>query len=130
VANVVVVLVGALMVVAIVSVIRRHRVSLVSRRGTSIGADLGTLGDQPRVRIREAVPDGAERVRVVLAPESGQDLDLVVSLTDPDFGLDLLQRWARAGTVLAIVIPPGSHLVRLRSIEDQQPITLRRLDAG
>ena len=31
---------------------------------------------------------------------------------------------------LAIVMPPDSRIVRLRSIDDLQPLTLRRVDEG
>ena len=54
------------------------------------------------------------------------DLDLVVVLRDEDFGLELLDQWQQSQAVLAIVMPPGSRLVRLRSIDDLQPVTLRR----
>ena len=53
-----------------------------------------------------------------------------MSLGADDSGFDLLHEWRRSASPLAIVIPPGSRLVRLRSIDSLQPLTLRRLDAG
>ena len=87
-ANVVVVLVVVLLIGYAVSVVNRRRSSLVAQRGTSIGADLGALSDQPRVRVREVSRDGTDRLRLVLSPEAdpgdgprrepGPDLERVI----------------------------------------------------
>jgi hypothetical protein len=116
----------------------RHRRGLVAERGTSIGSDLGALADQPRVRILTVTQEGPDRVRVVLIPDehpvnsprlaTSADLDLVVSLNEDESGLALLREWKRSESWLAIVFPPDSHLVRLRSIDSLQPLTLRRVD--
>ncbi len=137
-AGVVLVLVILLLAGLAVSFVRRRHGTLVAKRGMSIGADLGTMSDQPRVHVTKVAITGPDRVRVLLAPESPQpdnprrispsDLDLVVSLEEGELGLDLLREWQRSACPLAIVVPPGSRLVRLRSIEDLQPLTLRRLD--
>jgi hypothetical protein len=133
VSNVVLVL-GILVVVSfVVSVVHRRRRGLVAERGMSIGADLGALGDQPRVHVRAVTREAQDRVRLVLTPEvdsegSAFDLEFVVELRVEDFGNGLLQAWSRSGSPLAIVIPRGSRLIRLRSIDDLQPLTLRRLD--
>jgi hypothetical protein len=135
----VVVLLVVLLVIGIaVRVLQQRRSSLVPKRGTSIGADLGALSDQPRVRVREVTTIGPDRVRLVLAPETDpadgpglttpSDLALVVSLREEEPGFELLHQWKRSASSLAIVIPPDSHLVRLRSIDDLQPLTLRRVD--
>ena len=79
---------------------------------------------------------GPDRVRLVLTPETDRghelspssDLDFVVLLSDEEFGLDLLQEWKRSESSIAIVIPPDSRIVRLRSVDDLQPLTLRRVD--
>src|SRR5258708_2457670 len=121
----------------------RHRGrGIVARRGMSIGADVGALADKPRVRVRSVMIEGPDRVRVVLTPEPGgpeggapgvgpgvgpgtsPDLDLVVALNEDEFGFELLHEWKRSGTSIAMVIPPDSRLVRLRSIDDLQPLTL------
>jgi hypothetical protein len=129
VANIAVVVVIALVVAAVVYRLRRHGDGIVARRGMSIGADLGAMGDRPRVRVRAVTPAGADRVRLLLAPEAvAAEMDLVVALGEDEFGFDLLQRWQRSQCLLAIVIPPDSHLVRLRSIDDLQHLTLRRAD--
>ncbi len=122
------VLVLVLFAVAL-SFVRRNRRSFVPRRGSSIGADLGALADQPRVQVVSVTQLGPERARLVLRPElEGPDLDLVVVLREGELGFELLHDWNRDGSLLAIVIPPGSRLVRLRSIDDLQPLTLRRAD--
>ena len=128
--SVVLVLLLALMVAFLVSVIQRRRRSLVGKRGTSIGADLGALSDQPRVRVADLITIGPDSARLVLTPEPAtvEDRIFVVSLKEGDSGYQLLLEWQRAGSSLAIVIPPGSRLVRLRSIDSLQPLTLRRLD--
>jgi hypothetical protein len=110
--------------------VQQHRRSFVPQRGTSVGADLGAMADKPRVQVRTVTPVGSDRVHLVLAPEDGAlaDLDLVVFLHEGESGLELLLEWERSQALLAIVIPPGSRLVRLRSIDDLQPLTLRRDD--
>jgi hypothetical protein len=128
--SVVLVALLVLLVGFLVSVIQRHRRSLVGQRGMSIGADLGALSDQPRVRVADLTAIGPKSARLVLTPESGTSDDLIfaVSLSKADSNYDLVEEWRRSGASLAIVIPPGSRLVRLRSIDTLQPLTLRRLD--
>ncbi|MHB8463573.1 MAG: hypothetical protein ACYDH6_06130 [Acidimicrobiales bacterium] len=128
--SVVLLVIIALAVWQIASYLRR-RGGIVPRRGMSVGADLGTLADQPRVRVRTVTPAGPERVQLVLAPELGDqpDLDVVVFLAEGEFGLDLLREWQGSQCLVALVMPSGSRLVRLRSVDDLQPLTLRRDDA-
>jgi hypothetical protein len=129
--SVVLLVVLALIVGFLVSVIQRRRRSLVGQRGTSIGADLGALSDQPRVRVAdlEAISPDSARLVLTAEPATVEDRVFVVSLKEGDSSYQLLQEWQRSGSSLAIVIPPGSRLVRLRSIDNLQPLTLRRLDA-
>lgn len=131
--SVVILVLLVLAVYAVVTGIRRSR-TIVARRGLSIGADLGTLADRPRVVVREVTAAGPGRVRLVLAPEGGSrdgdapaELDLVVSLQEDEFGFQLLQEWRDAGSVVAVVFP-GTRLVRLRSVDSLQPLTLSRVD--
>lgn len=120
------------------SLVRGHRGGIVPRRGMGVGADLGALADKPRVRVRAVTKSGPDRVRLILTPESGpgdgpstsSDLDLIVVLSEEEFGFELLQEWKGSGSSLAIVMPSGSRIVRLRSIDDLQPLTLRRADQG
>jgi hypothetical protein len=138
VANVAVVLLVLLLAWGVVSILRRNRRGIVAERGMSIGADLGALADQPRVRVRAVTQEGADRVRLVLTPEAGPidgsgpgtspDLDLVVFLSEGDFGLRLLHEWEQTQGLVALVEPPGGRIVRLRSMADLQPLTLRRVD--
>jgi hypothetical protein len=140
VANVAVLLGLVLLIGMVGAFVRWRRRSFVPQRGTSIGADLGVLSDQPRVRVREVSMEGPDRVRLVLTPEAdagdgpvrepSPDLDFVVALGPDNGGFDLLHEWRRSASPLAIVIPPGSRLLRLRSIDSLQPLTLRRLDSG
>jgi hypothetical protein len=111
--------------------VQRHRRSFVPQRGTSVGADLGAMSDKPRVRVRTLMPVGPGRVHLILEPEGETaELDLVVLLGEGDAGLELLEQWKSAESVLALVLPPGGRLVRLRSIDDLQPLTLRRADTA
>jgi hypothetical protein len=138
--SVVLVLVVLVLAWFAVSFVRSRRGTLVAKRGLSIGADLGSLSDQPRVRVEDVSVIGSDRVHLVLTPEPGpprdtrtiepSDLDVVVSLQHGDAGLDLLQEWRRSAQSLAMVVPPGSHLLRLRSVDDLQPLTLRRVDGN
>jgi hypothetical protein len=133
------VLVAIVVVCGIVYRLKFHGDGIVARRGLSIGADLGTLADKARVRVRAVTQEGPEHVRLVLTPERGpvedpdlvtsSDMDLVVLLSEADFGCGLLQQWQESATVLAIVMPQGSRIVRLRAMDDLQPLTLR-LEGG
>jgi len=126
--SVIVILVVVVGVWLVVSFVRSRRHGLEAKRGLSIGADLGRLADAPTVQVQAVTTQAPDRVRVILKPLSGADLDFVVSMTANDFGFELLREWQRAGTTVAIVMPPDSHIVRLRSVEDLQPLTLRRVD--
>ncbi len=137
-ANVLVVLLVLVMAWYIRSVLRRRGHGIIARRGLSIGADLGVLADTPRVRVREVATVAPGRVRLALRPESHPDdrpdlepppeLQLEVSLRMDEFGFEVLRQWQRDATSVAIVLPPGSRIVRLRSVDDLQPLTLRRTD--
>jgi hypothetical protein len=140
VANVTVVVVVLLVVCSFIYLLRRHGDGIIARRGMSVGADLGTLADAPRVRIRAVTKEGPDRIRLVLAPETDpgdstgvvtkSDLNFVVGLEEEEFGFGVLHQWHQAASVLALVIPPGSRLVRLRSLGDLQHLTLRCVDEG
>ena len=137
-ATVRVVIVVALAVGFIMYTLRRYRHGIVAERGTSIGADLGALSDAPRVLVQEVATVGPDRIRVVLVPAPGSRgdalpppttrRDLCVRRGDDDFGLGLLEQWQRSASPLAIVTPPGSRLVRLRSVDDLQHLTLRLVE--
>lgn len=137
-ATVRVVIVVAVAVGLIMYALQRYRHGIVAERGTSIGADLGALADTPRVLVHDVATAGPDRIRVVLTPASGASVgaghssttgrDLVVRRGDDDFGLGLLQEWQRSGSPIAMVTPPGSRLVRLRSVDDLQHLTLRLVD--
>jgi hypothetical protein len=139
-ANVAAVLAVLLLIWFVVSILRRRGHGIVARRGLSVGADLGALADKPRVRVRAVTKAGPDRVRLILTPEQGPadgpglmtspDLDLVVFLREEQSGFELLNEWKRSESSLAIVMPPGGRLVRLRSIDGLQPVTLRRVDEG
>ena len=131
------VLTGALFACA-GAILWRRRGSIVARRGMSIGADLATMADKRRVIVRAVTNLGSDRVRLVLVPDAdapdGQtsatssDLDLVVALNDDEFGFEILQDWKRSASPLAIVMPEGTRIVRLRSVDSLQPLTLRRAE--
>jgi hypothetical protein len=136
--SVIVVVVIVLFGVYVTVIVRHRRRGLVAERGMSIGADLGTLRDQHRVRIVEATVTGQDRVHLRFEPEDNPDPDERapvpalsddVKLDEGENGFEMLCEWRDAATTLAIVYP-GSHLVRLRALDSLQPLTLRRVDAG
>jgi hypothetical protein len=69
VANVALVLLVVLFSWYLGSIVRRRGRGIVARRGTGVGADLGALADQPRVRVRAVTKTGPDKVRLVLSPE-------------------------------------------------------------
>ena len=124
--NVLVILVAIAVGYGVFSVFRARRRSLVPKRGLGVAADLGGLADTPRVHVRSVTRLSPDRVRVVFAPEEGSDTEFVFSLGDGEFGSELLEEWQRDGSAIAMVIPSDSPLVRLRSVESLQHLTLRR----
>jgi hypothetical protein len=137
VANVILLLVVVVVIGFVVVTIQRRRRGLVAERGTSIGADLGSMNDQPRVRVSAVTTVGPDRVRLVLtsvidddaaAPPVADD-ELLVYLREEEVGFDTLEDWKRRQNLVASVMLPGQELVRLRSIDDLQPLTLRRVSA-
>jgi len=139
-ANIVALVVVVVVAWTVVSAVRRNRRGLVAERGTSIGADLGALSDQPLVRVRALSEAEPGHYMLILTPEptggedtdheTSPDLELLVNLRDDEFGFGLLQEWQRSQAPLAIVMPPESRIVRLRSIDDLQPLTLSRVTKG
>jgi hypothetical protein len=135
VSNVILLLALVVVVWFVIALIQRRRRGLVAERGTSVGADLGTMNDQPRVRISTVSGAGPDRVRVVLTPVGlddpvvavTADTELVVFLREDEVGFETLEDWKRRQAALAIVMVPGNELVRLRSVDDLQPLTLRRV---
>src|SRR2546429_9535281 len=83
----------------VVATVRRHRRGIVAERGISVGADLASLADKPRMRVRSVSTVGPDRVRLVLTPETDRGdglptssaLDLLVFLREDELGFDLLQ---------------------------------------
>ncbi len=130
--SVVVVVILIVLIGYIVAMIRSRRRGVVAERGIGVGADLGGLADAPRVRVRDVRLAGPDRAEVVLAPEdggeAGDDQRFVVWLRRDEFGYGLLTDWQRDREPIAIVLPPGGRLIRLRSTVSLQHLTLRRID--
>jgi hypothetical protein len=135
VSNVVLLLVLVVVVWFVIALVQRRRRGLVAERGTSVGADLGAMNDQPRVRVSAVSKAGPDRIRVLLTPVGGDDpvvpaiadTELLVFLREEEVGFGTLEDWKKRRKALAIVMVPGNELVRLRSIDDLQPLTLRRV---
>jgi hypothetical protein len=129
--SILLVLVVLLAALILVPVVHHWRRSLVPQHGYGVSADMAVMHAQPRVRVVEVVATESDRVHIVLAPDGGGDdlrLDFTVSLQESDFGFNVLNEWRRSGAALAMVVPPGSHLLNLRSVDDLQPLTLRRVE--
>jgi hypothetical protein len=125
-----VLLVIAALAVVVGVVVWVRRDSLVPKRGMGFAADMGAMAAATRVSVRAVTRTTPERVTVVLAPDDSTDeLTYVVSLAEDDFGFGVLESWQRDGSVIAFVIPRDSHLLRLRSVESLQSLTLRRVDS-
>jgi hypothetical protein len=118
------------------SLLHKYRASVVAQRGTSTTADIGAMNSYPRVRVRSVVTTGHDVVHLVLTPDAPEhdggtaadDVDVFVYLNEAEFGFELLDDWKRAKSPLAFVRPPDSRIVRLRAIDDLQPLTLRVVD--
>jgi hypothetical protein len=124
----------------------RRRTQLVPQRGMGVRADIGRLRDAPRVRVSEftkTAPDAArlalQTVRGPDASDSGEPdepadddpavtFEFSIAINESDAGFPLLQDWMERQCILGVVLPPDSPLIRLRCLDDLQPLTLRRLD--
>ena len=119
------------------SFLRRGGKGIVAQRGTSTGADVGALIDQPRVHVISVLMYGPDRVQLRFVPVNRDvaestnppEFEIIVDLTKDEFGFELLHEWKQAGTPIAIVMRRDTRIVRLRSLDDLQPLTLRRADA-
>jgi hypothetical protein len=123
----------------------RRRAQLVSVRGMGVRADLTRLHEVPRVRVSELTMTGpnAAHLALVAATESNGDgteseemtyeegsigLEFSIEINESEPGWELLREWMQDQCVLGCVIPPDSRLIRLRCLDDLQPLTLRRLE--
>jgi len=113
-----------------------RRAQLIPERGTSVRADVGVLRDAARVRLSDLQMVGPDVARIVFvpidassaAPTSPSESAMLVSIGEREQGFAILRNWYEQGSTLGLVIPPDSRLVRLRGLDDLQPITLRRVD--
>ena len=112
-----------------------------------VRADLARLHDVPRVRVSELTITGPDVARLALVAAQGGDADITedsadaagadqgtsvglefsIAMNESDPGFPLLHDWIDRQCVLGVVMPPDSRLIRLRCLEDLQPLTLRRL---
>jgi hypothetical protein len=125
----------------------RRRAQLVPQRGMGVRADIGRLRDAPRVRVREFTKTAPDAARLALETVQGPDasdsaepqeksadegtavtFEFSIAINESEPGFPLLQEWMERQCVLGVVLPPDSPLIRLRCLDDLQPLTLRRLD--
>lgn len=108
---------------------------MVGVRGWGTSADIGRLHDAPRVRVSELSVTGPDRARLVLVPatdagvhaaDAAAEYLVAIDPDEPAFGT--LQDWQATQQVLGAVAPDESRILRLRSLDDLQPVTLRRVD--
>ena len=115
----------------ILRAIWHRRSQLIPERGTSVRADVGALSDVPRVRLSDLQMVGTDVARIVFVPidpERTAESAMLVSIGEREQGFAILRNWYEKGSTLGLVIPPDSRLVRLRGLDDLQPLTLRRVD--
>jgi hypothetical protein len=124
----------------------RRRAHLIPSRGMGVRADLERLRDVPRVRVSELTITGPDvaRLGLIAAPGGDRDgtntptdtnpgsgevvgLEFSIAMNESDPGFPLLHEWIDRQCVLGVVMPADSRLIRLRCLEDLQPLTLRRL---
>lgn len=115
----------------------QRRSQLVGARGVGVGADIGHLHDVPRVHVDDLTMIGPEVARLALTPATSPDPGstekapggvFLISMSLQDPGFAILQDWLERRSTLGLVMPPDSSIIRLRSLDDLQPITLRRVD--
>jgi hypothetical protein len=125
----------------------RRRAQLIPQRGMGVRADIGRLRDAPRVRVRGLTMTAPDSARLALETVQGPDasdsgepeqeraedapavtLEFSIAINETEPGYPLLQEWMERQCILGVVLPPDSPLIRLRCLDDLQPLTLRRLD--
>ena len=87
----------------------------------------------PRVRLSDVQMVGTEVARIVFVAVDAEHAAaaedaMLVSISEREQGFAILRGWYEQGSILGLVIPPDSRLVRLRGLDDLQPLTLRRVD--
>jgi hypothetical protein len=111
-----------------------------------VNADIGRLNDVPRVRVSELTVTGPDEATLALVAAHDGDaggieasaeeragsanfvgLEFAIAINETDPGFPLLHEWIDRQCVLGVVMPADSHLLRLRCLEDLQPLTLRCL---
>jgi len=102
-------------------------------------ADVERLYELPRVCVSGLTMTEQDVARLELSPKKTNDgiehspgmvaRDYLIALNESDAGFELLRGWLEHQNVLGVVLPPESRIVRLRCLDDLQPLTLRRLDA-
>jgi hypothetical protein len=125
----------------------RRRAQLIPQRGMGVRADIGRLRDAPRVRVSELTMTAPDAARLALETVQGPDatdsdpaeeqraddgpgvtFEFSIAINESEPGYPLLQDWIERQCILGVVLPPDSPLIRLRCLDDLQPLTLRRLD--
>jgi len=127
----------ALIIGYVLRAIWHRRLQLITARGTGVRADLGALRDVPRARVSELQMEGPDVARIVLVA-IGTDGDgtgavpveneMLVGLREGEPGFAILRDWLEHRSVLGVVMPPETRIIRLRGLDDLQPLTLRRVD--
>jgi hypothetical protein len=122
----------------VASEIWRRRARLFSRQYMGMHADVERLYELPRVCVTGLTMTGRDAARLALSPKHANDHtdhalamvegDYLVALHESDSEFELLRGWLEHQNVLGVVVPPESRIIRLRCLEDLQPLTLRRLD--
>ncbi|HTD50923.1 MAG TPA: hypothetical protein VK771_10005 [Acidimicrobiia bacterium] len=123
----------------VASEVWRRRARLFNRHGMGMHADVERLYQLARVCVSGLTMTGRDVARLGLSRNHANNhidrtLDMVegdylVALKESDSEFELLHRWLEHQNVLGVVLPPQSRIIRLRCLDDLQPLTLRRLDA-
>ncbi len=131
-------LVWLIVVVLVAGEVWRRRDRLVPKRGLSVRADVERLHDMPRVIVAEFSAIGADSARLTLVSAGAGRLEaareapvmgeFLIAISDREAGYAILRDWRDHKSVLGVVMPPDTRIMRLRSLDDLQPLTLRLLD--
>jgi hypothetical protein len=84
--------------------------------------------DHPMVRLDDVSVTAADQVTLLIEhPDQHRIEPISVALDVPSITLSTLQAWHDAHARLLLIVPPETNIVRLRRVDRQEAVTLRRV---
>ena len=84
--------------------------------------------DHPTVRLDDVAVTATDQVTLLIEhPDQHRIEPISVALDVPSVTLSTLRAWHDAHARLLLIVPPETNIVRLRRVDRQEAVTLRRV---